>query len=85
MKLENEIRKFYDIACRKILFDYVTMDPNELKRLKITNYYISNYSSMLIRGPVPWHHMMIIKKEQLRKNVFVLSEPILMLHNVWKK
>jgi len=85
MKLENEIRKNYDIACRKILFDYVMMDPNELKRIQITNYYNSDYSPMLIRGPVPWHHMAVIQKEQLRHNLYIFRESILKLNNVWTK
>lgn len=85
MKLENEIRNDYEVACRKILFDYVTLDPDELIRIRITNYYSSDYSPMLIRGPVPWHHMTVIQKEQLRHNLYIFRESILMLHNVWTK
>lgn len=85
MKLESEIRENYNIACRKILFDYILMDPDELKRIGITNYYKPNYSLMLIRGPVPWHHMTIIQKEQLRHNLYIFRESILMLNKVWKK
>jgi len=85
VKLENEIRKNYEIACRKILFDYIMMDPDELKRIRITNYCSPNYSSMLIRSPVPWHHMTIIQKEQLRHNLYIFRESILKLHNVWTK
>lgn len=85
MKLESEIRKNYDTACRKIILDYILMDPDELKRIAIKNYYRLDYPSMLIRGPVPWHHMTIIQKEQLRHNLYNFREPILKLNNVWKK
>jgi len=61
------------------------MDPDELDRIGIKNYYRSDYCSMLIRGPVPWHHMAIIQKEQLRHNLYTFRESILMLNDVWKK
>jgi dynein heavy chain len=85
IKLENEIRKNYDFASRKILLDYIMMDPDELKRIGITNYYRPDYSSMLIRGPVPWHHMTIINKERLIHNLYIFRESILKLDKVWKK
>lgn len=84
MKLENQIRQNYDNANQKIILDYILMDPNELKRIGITNYYRSDYSSMVIRGPVPWHHMTIIQKEQLRHNIYIFKESILRLNKVWK-
>lgn len=83
-KLENEIRQNYDKANQKIILDYILMDPDELKRIGITNYYRSDYSSMLIRGPVPWHHMTIIQKEQLRHNIYTFKESILRLNKLWK-
>lgn len=85
VKLENEIRKNYDFACRKIILDYILMDSDELKRIGIKNYYRPDYSSMLIRGPVPWHHMTIIHKERLIHNLYIFRESILMLGKVWKK
>lgn len=84
MKLENQIRQNYDNANQKIILDYILMDPNELKRIGITNYYRSDYTSMVIRGPVPWHHMTIIQKEQLRHNIYIFKESILRLNKVWK-
>ncbi|VVC42221.1 Dynein heavy chain, coiled coil stalk,P-loop containing nucleoside triphosphate hydrolase,Dynein heavy [Cinara cedri] len=84
-ELENEVRQNYDVANHKILLDYILMDPDELKRIGVSNYYRSNYTSMVIRGPVPWHHMTIIQKEQLRHNLYICREPILMLNKVWKK
>lgn len=60
------------------------MDPDELKRIGITNYYRSDYSTMVIRGPVPWHHMTTIQKEQLRHNIYIFKESILRLNKVWK-
>lgn len=83
--LESDIRKNYDTACKKIILDYILMDPDELKRVGITNYYRSDYFSMQIRGPIPWHQTAIIKREQLRHNLYIFSESILMLNNVWKK
>lgn len=85
MKLEKEVRESYNVACRKIILDYILMDPGERQRIGITNYNKSDYSSMLIRGPMPWHHMTKIQKEQLRHNLFNFRESILMLNNVWKK
>lgn len=83
--LESEIRQNYDIANRKIILDYIFMDPDELKRIGLTNYYRPDFSSSLIRGPVPWHHMTKIKKEQLRHNLFIFKESILTLNEIWKK
>lgn len=85
LKLEKDVRENYNIACRKILLDYVLMDPDERQRVGIMNYPKSDYPSMLIRGPVPWHHMTIIQKEQLRHNLYNFREPILMLNDVWQK
>lgn len=85
IKLESEIRQNYDVANRKIILDYILMDPDELKRIGITHYYRPDYSSMSIRGPVPWHHMTKIKKEQLRHNLYIFRKSILMLNEVWKK
>lgn len=84
-KLEKEVRISYDTACRKIALDYILMDPDELKRIGITNYYRTDYSPMLIRGPVPWHHMTIIHKEQLRHNLYIHRDSILTLNKIWKK
>lgn len=84
-RLESEIRQDYDIACRKIILDYIMMDPDELKRIGLKKYYTPDYFSKLIRGPVPWHHMTIIHKEQLRHSLYIFRESILMLDEVWKK
>lgn len=84
-QMEREIRKKYDIACRKILLIYILLDPDEQTRIGITKFYRQNYSSMLIRGPVPWHYMTIIKKEYLWRNLYIFRRPILMLDKVWKK
>lgn len=83
--LETEIRQNYGAACKKIILDYILMDPDELKRIGITNYYKSDCSSMQIRGPIPWHKKAIFQREQLRHNLHIFSESILMLDNVWKK
>lgn len=83
--MENEIKKKYDITCKKILLIYILMDPDEKKRIGITNFYSTDYSSMLIRGPVPWHQMTSIKKEHLWRNLYIFRKSILMLDNVWKK
>lgn len=85
MNLESEVRQNYDSANHKILLDYILMDPSELKRIGVSNYYRPDYLSMVIRGPVPWHHMTIIHREQLRHNLFICRESILMLNKVWKK
>lgn len=83
--MESEIRKKYDIACRKILLVYILLDPDEQTRIGITGFYRPDYSSMLIRGPVPWHFTTLIKKEQLWRNLYIFRKSILMLNKVWKK
>ncbi|XP_050529641.1 dynein axonemal heavy chain 3 isoform X2 [Daktulosphaira vitifoliae] len=83
--LDSEIILYYNKVCRKIILDYILMDPNELKRLNIQNYYLPEYPTMLIRGPVPWHHMIYIRKEQLRHNLYIFKNPILLLDKVWEK
>lgn len=85
VRLEKEVRQNYDIACRKIILDYILMDLDELKRIGLNSYYRSDYYPKIIRSPVPWHHMPIIKKEQLRHNLYIFRESILMLNTVWKK
>jgi len=83
--MENEIRHNYDTTCKKIILDYILMDPDELKRIGITNYYKPDDFSMYIRGPIPWHQTAIIQRDQLRHNLYIFNETILMLNNIWKK
>jgi len=83
--LENEIRNNYNIACKKIILDYILMEPDELRRIGITNYYRSDNCSMQIRGPIPWHETAIIQRYQLRHNLYIFNDSILMLNNIWKK
>ncbi|XP_050444028.1 dynein axonemal heavy chain 3-like [Adelges cooleyi] len=84
-KLDNEICQNYSMASRRIILDYILMDPAELKRLKITKYHLPDFPKMVIRGPVPWHHMTAIKSEQLRHKLYIFKEPILLLNKIWKK
>lgn len=83
--LEIEIRQNYDTACKKIILDYLLMDPDELCRIGITSYYRSDCSTMQIRGPIPWHQMAIIQRDQLKHNLYIFNESILMLNTIWKK
>ncbi|XP_025198734.1 LOW QUALITY PROTEIN: dynein heavy chain 3, axonemal-like [Melanaphis sacchari] len=83
--MENEIRHNYDFACKKIILDYILMDPSELKRIGITNYYRSKNFSMQIRGPIPWNQTAIIQRNQLKDNLYIFNESILMLNDIWKK
>ncbi|XP_060849586.1 dynein axonemal heavy chain 3-like [Rhopalosiphum padi] len=61
------------------------MEPDELRRIGITNYYRSDNCSMQIRGPIPWHETAIIQRYQLRHNLYIFNDSILMLNNIWKK
>ncbi|XP_050427931.1 dynein axonemal heavy chain 3-like [Adelges cooleyi] len=83
--LDNEVRHNYTTASRKIILDYILKDPDELKRLQITKYHLPEHPTMLVRGPVPWHHMTAIKREQLRHSLYIFKEPILMLDRIWEK
>lgn len=81
--LEAEIRQNYDTACKKIILDYLLMDPDELNRIGITNYYRSDYSTMQIRGPLPWHQKAMIQRDQL--SLYIFNESILILNTIWEK
>jgi len=83
--LESEIRQNYDTACKKIILDYLLMEPDELNRIGIINYYRPDYSTMQIRGPIPWHQTAIIQRDQLRNNLYICNESILLLNTIWKK
>lgn len=83
--LEKEIQTNYDVACRKIILDYILLDPDELNRLGITNYCKKFHFTMLIRGPIPWHNRYIMHKEMIKHSLFINKVSILELNNVWKK
>eukprot|EP00102_Acyrthosiphon_pisum_P024335 XP_016661545.1 PREDICTED: dynein heavy chain 3, axonemal-like [Acyrthosiphon pisum] len=83
--MESEIRQNYDTACKTIILNYLLMDPDELNRIGITNYYRPDYSTMQIRGPIPWHQTAITQRDQLRHNLYIFNDTILMLNTIWKK
>jgi len=83
--MEREIRKNYDTACKTIILDYLLMEPDELNRIGIKNYYRPDYSTMQIRGPIPWYQTAIIQRNQLRHSLYIFNESILVLNTIWKK
>lgn len=84
VKLEAEVRRDYDRANRKIILDYILMDPDELKRIGIASYRRSGGSSMQIRGPVPWHDETGVHKERLRNDLYAFDERVLKLNALWE-
>eukprot|EP00117_Sycon_ciliatum_P023820 scpid1450/ scgid20157/ Dynein heavy chain 3, axonemal; Axonemal beta dynein heavy chain 3; Ciliary dynein heavy chain 3 len=81
-QLMSEVEKDYNKAMRKVIVDYILMDVEERKRLRIV-YTPVAYLCKVFRGPFPWHGGMRTKKQELH-HVYLHSNNIIRtINNIW--
>jgi dynein heavy chain len=81
-KLWTEVGDSYKESWQKSIVDYVLMDSDEKKRLKIRAFPRS-FPLRLIRAPVPWHGSFLQCKEAQMHQLFITSRIMTELHMLW--
>jgi dynein heavy chain len=81
--METEVISNYNQSIRKVILDYVLLDPEERKRLNIQTYPI-DYPPIIIRAPVPWHCTFVISSQMLDHKLFILNPVFLCLRDLWE-
>ncbi|CAG2066829.1 unnamed protein product, partial [Timema podura] len=81
--LENEILADYYSSLRKAILDYITLDPEERRRLNIQTYP-ANYPVVHIRAPVPWHNSYVSLGQLVYHNLFIGSPILRTLRDIWQ-
>lgn len=82
-EMETEIISDYNLSLRKAILDYILLDPEERKHLNI-HTYPTNYPSIVIRAPVPWHSTFVISSQVLCYKLFIVNPILLCLRDLWE-
>nr|CAD7259656.1 unnamed protein product [Timema shepardi] len=81
--LESEILADYYSSLRKAILNYITLDPEERRRLNIQTYPV-NYPVVHIRAPVPWHNSYVSLGQLVYHNLFTGSPILRTLRDIWQ-
>jgi dynein heavy chain len=82
-EMETEIRRDYNQSLRKAILDYILLDPEGRKHLNI-HTYPTDYPSIAIRAPVPWHSTFVISSHVLHHKLFIVNPILLCLRDLWE-
>jgi dynein heavy chain len=81
--METEIISDYNRSLCKAMLDYILLDPEERKRLKIHNFP-AEYPAIVIRAPIPWHNTFVISSHVLHHRLFIVNPILLSLRDLWE-
>jgi dynein heavy chain len=81
-QLKEEIHSTYDLALRKAVVDYILLDPNERKRVKIQNVP-KTFHLNTIRAPIAWHDAMEQTKRDLQTTLHANNPIMDSLQTLW--
>jgi dynein heavy chain len=81
-ELKAEIQSDYDLAIRKSIVDYILLDPNERRRVKIQNVP-KIYHLHTIRAPIAWHDTMDQTKKDLLTTLHGNNPIMASLQTLW--
>jgi dynein heavy chain len=72
--LVEEVNELYAFSMKKAMMDYILLDENEQKRLKVFQHL--SPENVGIRGPFPWHIMLESHRKYIRENLFMTHSTI---------
>ncbi|KAK4874901.1 hypothetical protein RN001_014261 [Aquatica leii] len=78
-----DIIECYKWEMRWNLFKYVLKDPYEWGRLKIQTFP-TEYPTMLVRGPIPWHASYIMGKQLLERHLYISNPVLIKIRELWE-
>ena len=81
-QLRKEIHTDYDLAIRRAIVDYILLDPNERKRIKVQNVP-KPFVSRMIRAPIAWHDTMDQVKKDLQVRLHTNNPIMASLQTLW--
>lgn len=81
-ELSDEIKSDYVHSMRKSIVDYVLMNNDERKRLKI-EFIPKMFNLKTIRAPVPWHDEYSDSSEWIHTNLHNVNKINSHLHDLW--
>ncbi|KAI6653735.1 Dynein heavy chain 3, axonemal-like [Oopsacas minuta] len=81
-KLRDEISEDYEFTLKKIIVDYILLDPCEMSRLGI-KYVPKPFPQRVIRAPVPWHNQLTQSKSKIDTHLFLTNPVVTRIQNLW--
>lgn len=83
-QLWEEVHKDFQISMQKSIVDYILMDSEELRRLRISSLPPHHHHHVL-RAPLPWHESLCQARDAQAIQLFVTSEVMRELQLLWFK
>jgi dynein heavy chain len=80
--LEEEILNDYNSSLKKAIVDYILMDPQEKRRLRIGALPLAS-PQRIIRAPVPWHDDFRKTFEAQEVQLFIGNDVMLQIQKLW--